>query len=123
MANRFVWADIPVTNLDRAVKFYAALIGMPVPIDDSPGFRFAVFPHEGDAVGGCLVPAGDGNAPSDKGPLLYINVEGRMKQAIDAAGANGGRVVEQPHPIGPHGFRAVVIDSEGNRVALHSMKM
>ena len=122
MAHRFVWADIPVANLDRAVKFYTALIGMPVTVQDTPGFKFAVFPHDGPDVGGCLVPTGDGNAPSDKGPLLYINVEGRMKAAVDAASANGGRVVEQPHSIGPHGFRAVVIDSEGNRVALHSMK-
>ena len=123
MANRFVWLDIPVTNLDRAVKFYSAVIGMPVTVQSAPGFTFAVFPHDGEDVGGCLVPSGDGNAPSDKGPLVYVNVEGRIKAAADAAKQNGGRIVEEPHAIGPHGFRAVMIDSEGNRVALHSMKM
>jgi uncharacterized protein len=122
MPSRFVWVDIPVTNLERAVKFYSAVIGMPVTTQSAPGFTFAVFPHEGADVGGCLVPIGDGNAPSASGPLVYVNVEGRMQEAVDAATANGGRVVEPPHSIGPHGFRAVVIDSEGNRVALHSMK-
>ena len=122
MASQFVWVDIPVTNLDRAVKFYSAVIGTQVAVQDTPGFKFAVFPHEGADVGGCLVPSGDGNVPSGNGPLVYVNVEGRMKQAVDAATANGARIVEQPHSIGPHGFRAVIIDSEGNRIALHSMK-
>jgi predicted enzyme related to lactoylglutathione lyase len=123
MASRFVWVDIPVTDLQRAVRFYSAVIGMDVAVQDMPGFKFAIFPHEGADVGGCLVPVGDGNAPSGNGPLVYVNVEGRMKQAVEAATANGGRVVEPAHSIGPHGFRAVVIDSEGNRVALHAMKM
>jgi len=123
MASRFVWVDIPVTDLDRAVRFYSAVIGMPVSVQKGPGFTMGVFPHDGPDVGGCLVPAGDGNAPSGTGPLVYVNVEGRMKEAFDAATANGARVVEPVHPIGPHGFRAVVLDSEGNRIALHAPKM
>ena len=122
MANRVVWLDIPVTNLERAAKFYTAVIGMPVTVQSGPGFSIGVFPHDGPDVGGCLVPQGDGNAPSDKGPLVYLNVDGRMKAAVEAASSNGGRIVEPAHAIGPHGFRAVIIDSEGNRIALHSMK-
>lgn len=123
MANRVVWVDIPVMNLERAVRFYSAVIGQPVTTQSAPGFSFALFPHQGNEVGGCLVPVGDGNGPSEHGPLVYLNVEGRMKQAVEAAGANGGRVVEPAHSIGPHGFRAVVIDSEGNRIALHAATM
>jgi predicted enzyme related to lactoylglutathione lyase len=123
MANRVVWVDIPVTNLERATRFYSAVIGKPVTTQSGPGFTMAVFPHDGPDVGGCLVPSGDGNSPSERGPLIYLNVEGRMKEAVDAASAHGGRVVEPAHPIGPHGYRAVVIDSEGNRIALHAPKM
>ena len=123
MASCFVWVDIPVSNLERAVRFYSAVIGTEVAVQTTPDFTFAVFPHEGADVGGCLVPSGDGNAPSGQGPLVYVNVDGRMKKAVDAVKAGGGRIVEEAHSIGPHGFRAVMIDSEGNRVALHSMKM
>ena len=57
---------------------------------------------------------------STGGPLLYLNANGRLDQAVAAAAANGGKVVEPKHQIGPHGYRAIVLDSEGNRIALHS---
>jgi len=43
-----------------------------------------------------------------------------LDDAIAAVVPNGGKIIESKHPIGPFGFRAIVIDSEGNRVALHS---
>jgi predicted enzyme related to lactoylglutathione lyase len=52
--------------------------------------------------------------------LLYFNCEGRLDQAIAAVEPNGGKIVQPRHQIGPYGFRAVVLDSEGNRIALHS---
>ena len=33
---------------------------------------------------------------------------------------HGGRILEPPHSLGPHGYRALLLDSEGNRIALHS---
>jgi uncharacterized protein len=117
-ANQIVWCDIPVRDLDRAIRFYAAVIGKSLVRDAPPGGpAIGVLPHEGDSVGGCLVN-GD---PSDRGPLIYLNAHGRLDAAIAAVGANGGKVLEPKHQIGPHGFRAIVLDSEGNRIALHSM--
>jgi predicted enzyme related to lactoylglutathione lyase len=52
--------------------------------------------------------------------MIYLNANGRLDDAIAAVMANGGKVIKPKHPIGPFGFRAVIIDSEGNRVALHS---
>jgi predicted enzyme related to lactoylglutathione lyase len=52
--------------------------------------------------------------------LLYFNCQGRLDEAVAAVGPNGGKVLQPKHPIGPYGFRAVVLDSEGNRIALHS---
>ena len=82
-----------------------------------------ILPHEQDEVAGCLTPGspGDGSEPSQKGALLYFNCQGRLDQAIAAVTPNGGKVLEPKHPIGPYGFRALVLDSEGNRIALHSM--
>jgi len=122
MTHRFVWVDIPVADLERAITFYRAVLGCDVARQNGPGFTFAVLAHAGSAVGGCLVPASGDAQPSLGGPLVYLNVDGRIVDAERAVVAHGGRVLQATHSIGPHGHRAVVVDSEGNRVALHSMK-
>jgi uncharacterized protein len=121
MSNTFVWVDIPVANLDRAIKFYSAVVGQPVDKIGGPGFNFGLFKHEGNSVGGCLIEPEEGVAPSMSGPLVYLDASGRLDAAVAAAGSNGGKVLKAKHSIAPNGFRAIVADSEGNRVALHSM--
>jgi predicted enzyme related to lactoylglutathione lyase len=121
MSNTFVWVDIPVLDLDRAIAFYSAVTASPVGRQGGPGFSFGLFRHEGDEVGGCLVPAGNASQPSLHGPLVYLGVGGRLDAAVDAALQAGGKVIQAKHAIGPNGWRAVVADTEGNRVALHSM--
>jgi predicted enzyme related to lactoylglutathione lyase len=120
MSHRIVWVDIPVHDLDRAIGFYAAVLATPVTREGGPGFVFGLLAHSGSDVAGCLYLADDGNAPSQRGPLVYLNVEGRIIDAERAVVAQGGEIVKPTHSIGPHGWRAIVVDSEGNRVALHS---
>ena len=121
MSNRVVWVDIPVVDLERAITFYSAVIGSPVTREGGPGFVFGLLPHSGSDVGGCLYsPGNDDNSPSKVGPLIELNAEGRLEQAVRAVASHGGRVLQAAHPIGPHGFRAIVLDSEGNRIALHA---
>ncbi len=121
MKNQCVWFDIPVKDLDRAIRFYSAVIGAPVGKEEfEGGGAIGVLPHEGEANGGCLVVK-EGEEPSDRGPLLYLNAAGRLDDAIAAVEANGGRILEPKHGIPPHGHRAVILDSEGNRLALHSI--
>lgn len=116
--NRAVWFDIPVADLDRAQRFYQAVLGIAVQNEQYGDYQFCVLDHQ-DGNGGCLVP-GAGQISSTGGILVYFNANGRIKDAIAQVASNGGKVVEPIHSIGPHGFRAVVLDSEGNRVALHS---
>ena len=124
MKNAFVWVDIPVGDLDRAMAFYSAVIGEAVSPIDHPGFRFALFPHADKSVSGCLITPHDAqNGPGIGGPLVYLNVDGRMADAVAAVTAHGGQVVQDVHQIDAHGFRAVVIDSEGNRVAFHAQSV
>jgi len=120
MGNQFVWVDIPVTDLDRAIDFYSKVLGNPVTKTGGEGFVFALLPQANSAVSGCLYTSTE-NAPSKTGPLVYLNANGRIRQAVQAATQSGGQIVQDVHPIGPHGFRALLIDSEGNRIALHSL--
>ena len=117
--NRAVWFDIPVVNLDRAAAFDRAVLGIKVEKSDFDGFSFCVLEHD-DGNGGCLVPKAD-EVSANKGILLYMNVNGRIRDAMSRVEPLGGKVVEPTQAIGPHGFRAVVLDSEGNRIALHSV--
>jgi len=119
IANQIVWCDIPVIDLDRAIKFYSAVLGQPVRKESMHSMTFGLLPHEENTVSGCLV-VGDGHTPSASGPLIYLNCDQRLDVAIGAVEGNGGKVLETKHQIGPYGFRAVVLDSEGNRLALHS---
>ena len=120
MAHQVVWFDIPVRDLDRAIRFYSEVLGAKVKKEEFPGGANGVLAHEDGEVAGCLVKR-DREAPSDHGVLLYLNVQSRLDRAIAAVEGNGGKVIEPKHPIGPYGFRAIILDSEGNRLALHSM--
>lgn len=120
MANRVVWVDIPMVDLERAIRFYSEVLGAPVQREEFPGMTIGILPHGEGEVGGCLFRKAD-DKPSAQGPLLYLNVQGRLDDAVEAAERNGGKVLLPRQPIGPHGFRAIILDSEGNRVALHSM--
>lgn len=119
MANQVVWCDIPCLDLDRALSFYSAVLGQSIPKDKFGDTAFGVLPHQGNDNGGCLVVMPD-MKPSANGPLLYFNCDGRLNEAVAAVIQHSGKIVQPPHSIGPHGFKAVVIDSEGNRIALHS---
>jgi len=121
MSNQICWVDIPVTDLDRAIKFYSAVIGQSITKESAPGFTFGLLPHTENNVSGCLyVPEGD-NAPSLTGPLIYLNAEGRLADAVKAVTASGGKVLQEIQQIGPYGYRAIFRDTEGNRVAVHAM--
>jgi len=119
MSNQIVWVDIPVADLDRAVKFYSALLGEEVIKQSFSGFTLGLLPHAETHVSGCLVTSQD-NRPSQQGPLIYLNVDGRMDAAVNAVAAHDGEVLQGKHQIGAYGFRAIVLDSEGNKIALHS---
>ena len=112
-----VWFDIPCVDLDRAIGFYSAVLAVEVKKEGGPGFSMGILPHSD--VGGCLAVMDD-NAPSERGPLIYLNCDGRLDAAVAVVEPNGGRVLQPKHQIGPHGFRAIIKDSEGNRLALHS---
>jgi hypothetical protein len=117
--NRAVWFDIPVADLERAASFYRAVLAIQMHREQFQGTAFYVLEHEA-GNGGCLVVSP--SEVSAAGILVYLNVDGRIRDAVRQTQHYGGRIIEPVRPIGPHGFRAVVLDCEGNRIALHSQR-
>lgn len=117
--NTFCWIDIPVLNLDRAIEYYSGLLATPVQKIAEHGFEFGLLPHTEENVSGCLVVMED-RKPSRDGMLVYLNVEGRLDQAVLEAQKMGGSVLSPKEQIGPYGHRAVILDTEGNAIALYS---
>ena len=116
--NRAVWFDVPVVDLDRAVAFYRSVLDIKVDKGEFNGCEFGVLEHA-DGNGGCLVKS-PSEVTAAAGILVYLNVSNRIRDAVSKVEGLGGRIVQPIHAIGPHGFRAVITDCEGNRVALHS---
>ena len=114
MQNRAVWFDIPVVDLDRAAAFYRGVLDIGVQRVEFNGIAFCVLEHD-KGNGGCLV-VNSGQVSANAGILLYLNVDGRLRKAVSQVATLGGKVLEPAHAIGPHGFRAIVLDSEGNRI-------
>lgn len=114
--NRAVWFEIPVSDLERASAFYRATLALK--LQPQPGNpQQAVLESAGGNSGSLVL---DPDAVSDNGVLIYLNVEGRLREAIEQALAHGGRLLRAIQPVGDYGFRAVLRDSEGNRIALHA---
>jgi len=119
--NRVVWCDIPVDDLDRACAFYAGVLGIEVNQESFGEIKFAVLAHD-EGNGACLIPRHGASeaSPAGGGPMIYLNVDGRIRDAVEKVTQLGGKVTTEVHPIGPHGFRALIEDSEGNAMAIHS---
>ncbi len=114
------WFEIFVTDLDRAVRFYQTMLDIelrPEKEDDRPMAIFASAVEEG--VGGALVrPAG--REPTDTGALVYLDANGKLDASLARVERAGGKIVMPKTDIGPPGFIALVRDTEGNVVGLHS---
>ena len=116
MANRIVWFDVPASDLERAMNFYSKVLDVEIS-EEFPGV--AVMSHDQGEVAGCVFKSEE-IQPTSHGTLLYFNVNGRLDEAVAEVEGCGGTIKEPPHSIGEFGHRALVIDSEGNRIALHS---
>ena len=119
IANTFCWVDIPVLDLDRAIAFYSAILDADVQKIAEHGFEFGLLPHTEHNVSGCLTTMSD-RKPSANGPLVYLNVEGRLDSAIETVKKEGKKIIATKESIGSYGFRAIIEDTEGNVVALYS---
>ena len=121
MKNAINWFEIPAADFDRAVKFYDAIMNKPLRRESFGGMPHAVFSSDAEGVGGAVSKM-DRNKPSSHGSMVYLNVEGYLDKAVENAAKAGGKILSEKMSIGENGFVAIIADTEGNTVGLHSMK-
>ncbi len=118
------WFEIPVTKMDRAIKFYETVFNVKLKRQEMGSLIMAWFPSFEDAPGspGSLVFESQYYKPSDEGVLIYFTTpSGNLDEDLEQVKKEGGRVLMPKKLITEDiGYMAIFIDSEGNRIALHS---
>lgn len=125
MNNAISWFEIPATNLERAQKFYETIFSISMIPMDLPNIKMRMFPIDDmvTGIGGAVVDSGGFHRPSTTdGPLIYLNANPDLQGVLDKVEAAGGKILVPKTEISPdYGYMAVLVDTEGNRIALHSV--
>lgn len=123
--NVLTWFEIPVNDMDRAQKFYETILDIKMirrkdGEDDDAFFPFDpnVIQATSGRVTGTLSKSAN-NSPSSNGTVVYINASPSIQDVLDRVESAGGKLISPKIQI-PPGFIAIIIDSEGNRIGLHS---
>ncbi len=123
--NAISWFEIPATDLNRAQAFYEFIFDMKMTTLDLPNIKMKMFPLEDPmtGAGGALVDSGGFHKPSaTDGPLVYLNGNPDVQLILNKVEKAGGKISVPKTLISPdYGYMAVIIDTEGNRIAFHSV--
>ena len=120
--NSLNWFEIPVTDIGRAKHFYQVAFSIHMEDMNMPGMEMAGFPADmgNGKVSGALVKS-EYHKPSVDGVTIYLNANPDMMDVLQRIQSEGGQIVMGKTLITPEiGYMAFFIDSEGNRIALHS---
>jgi predicted enzyme related to lactoylglutathione lyase len=113
------WFEIPALDITRALGFYNHIYQLKMETLQMNGYSMAFFPAD-KGIGGAVV-AGEGCVPGQAGPLVYLNGGKDLNAVLGKVNEAGGRVVMSKTLINKEsGYFAIFIDTEGNRLALHS---
>lgn len=112
--------EIPATDLSRAVEFYQEILAISIERMDFPGMEMGVFPYEEQIVTGVIMK-GEGYQPAADGVTLYLNGGEDLQIILDKVEKLGGQIIipKTPH-ADESGYFAIFLDSEGNKMGLHS---
>ena len=120
-AHTVVWGEIPVTDFARAQAFYTALLGHPIEATPMGPVTMGFLSANPDGVSGAIVH-GDGSTPSTHGTTIYLNGGDDLAPMLARVEPAGGSIAVPKTEIG-NGFGcfAHFIDTEGNKIGIHSM--
>ena len=118
--NQVGWFEIPANDLKRAIEFYQQVFGVQLQEQAMGPSQMAMFPMKAGETGaaGSLI-TGDEYHPSGQGILIYFTVAD-IDEVSRKAAAAGGRVLQEKTDIGEYGHIALLLDTEGNRIGIHS---
>lgn len=121
--NSLNWFEIPAKNIKRSKKFYENIFGIKMEEQEMMGMKMAFFPwKEGSGKANGSVVQSDMHKPSPDGAVIYLNANPKLDKVLAKIDKAGGKVVMPKTPVGDFGYMAFFIDTEGNKVALHSNK-
>jgi uncharacterized protein len=109
-----------IISIARAVKFYQTILGVSIEQVDMNGTKVGVLPSDGETVNVVLIKGND-YKPTTDGAILYLNAGKDLQPMLNKVEQNGGQVIVPKTEISPEmGFFALFIDTEGNKLGLHS---
>ncbi|QIA08670.1 VOC family protein [Draconibacterium halophilum] len=123
-SNAVGWFEVPVTDMNRPMKFYETVLDVKLDRNQMGPLDMAWFPMTDESYGstGSLVCHPKFYKPSTEGIIIYFTAQsGDLNNELSRIEDAGGKVLQPKTRISDeYGFMALIIDSEGNRVALHS---
>ena len=120
MKNLLAWFEIPVADIDRAIKFYEKILDVKVRKEEINGNIMGFFTNEEGGMGGALAKHKD-FIPSQNGIVAYLDGGDDLQNVLDKIPIVGGKILIPKTIITDEiGYFAWFLDSEGNRLALWS---
>lgn len=123
--NILTWFEIPVTELQRAKRFYETILDIEMMERKDGADEAAFFPFNPDVIQATsgrvtgVLSKSSRNKPSGNGTIVYINASPHLQTVLDKVEPAGGKILSPAIKI-PPGYIVVILDSEGNRIGLHS---
>ncbi|WP_228527506.1 VOC family protein [Pararhodonellum marinum] len=114
--------EIPANEISRAIEFYQAILAIDIEKIDMPDMQMGIWPYEEQMVTGVIIKA-EGYKPSAEGVTIYLNGGDNLQVILDRVEKNGGKIlVPKSLHADESGFFAQFLDSEGNKMGLHSLE-
>ena len=122
MTKPISWFEIPATDFDRARTFYETVFSVTLNCADMGPMKLGVFPYDQETQTGGCIQAGPGLVPASTGVIIYLDASPSVDELLLRVPAAGGSVALEKTALPPGmGCFAHIIDSEGNRVGVHSL--